>query len=358
MSAGASSLPASTVPYWGRAWELDVYNTPDGSGTPTIISSSAWEPEALRVTFNIEQASISSPWWFADIDVYNVNNDTLMQALFNAQWVVLKAGYQSSTLPTADGGQTSLTTIWSGVVMQPLYTREGVVDTKLTYHCLAFDPKLIRNVNFTMGRNATQAQVVARMAGLVPSMGTVNADWQETLSQNSYARQRSYFGVVDKYFDRTASGNNMQWFKAAHGTYLGQLLSPLQEPDVVYSPPPPPPPLPPNWNLTLSPQVSYTVLDTPQQTDSGIQFKVLLDPRLIVQIPPLLVKMDNTVIQQIKLQFPQTSGLYPLAADNMYVVSAVCHRGDTRGNEWCTEVTGYTRNYALLGARGITLTGG
>jgi hypothetical protein len=52
-----STMPlASTTPYWGRAYTLTVYSTPDGSGSPGVtISSSAWEPEALRITFDVHQ---------------------------------------------------------------------------------------------------------------------------------------------------------------------------------------------------------------------------------------------------------------------------------------------------------------
>lgn len=352
------SATASTTPYWGRAWELAVYGTPDGSGSPgAVLSSGAWEPEALRVTFDIQQTAIPSPWWFADISVYNMNAVSAQQALFNAKWVTLKAGYQSAAQAQPDGTVTSLTTIWSGAVMQVLYEREGVVDNKVTYHCLATDPKVARNVNFNMGRNATQAQVVSRMIGQVPSAAVLN-QYSDALGQNQYVRSRAYFGTTDKYFGRIASGNYMQWFKSPKGVYLGQLQAPAAVPDIVYSPPMPPPPLPANWKLQADPAVTYTILDSPQQLDNGVEFRVLLDPRLIVQLPPLLVKIDNAVIRQIKYSYPQDTAIFPLDQDNLYVVAAVRHYGDTRGNDWCSEVTGYSRFYAQLGARGIFLTGG
>ena len=356
MSSPAYAI-ASTTPYWGRAWELTVYNTPDGSGSPgAIISSSAWEPEALRVTFDIQQTAIPSPWWFADISVYNMNAPSVQQALFNAQWITLKAGYQSVALAGADGSSSSLAVVWSGAVMQVLYERDSVVDLKVTFHCLATDPKIARNINFNMGRNASQAQVVSKMVEAVPSVATQNT-LPDALSSNQYVRQRTVFGTTDKYFGQIAQGNNMQWFKAAKGAYLGQLQSSTATPDIVYSPPIPPTPLPANWNLTPSPTTSYTILDSPQQTDSGVEFKVLLDPRLIVKLPPLLVKIDNAVIRQMKANLPQTA-LFPLDVDNLYIVAAVRHYGDTRGNDWCTDITGYTRTYAQAGLRGIFLTGG
>ena len=279
-----------------------------------------------------------------------MNAPAAQQALFNAQWIVLKAGYQSVSQPTPDGS-SPLATIWSGSVMQVLYEREDVVDNKVTFRCLATDPKLARNINFTTGRMASQRQVVSQMIEQVPSCVTLNTV-PDVLSTNKFERQRTYFGVTDKYFQQITQGNNMQWFKSAHGTYMGTLATDTNEPDITYSPPMPPD----GSGGTADTNVTYTLLGTPQQTDSGVVFRVLLDARLIVKIPPMLIKLSNAVIRQMAQSFP-TGTTLPLPLDNQYVVSCVRHMGDSRGNQWESEITGVSRAYTQGAVRGFFLTG-
>ena len=333
----------STTPYWGRAYTLIVYNTPDGSGIPgATLSSSAWEPEALRITFDVHQSAIPSPWWFADISIYNCDDATIANALANAKWVTLSAGYQSI------GNQQ---VIWSGAVMQVLLTREDVVDLKTTFHCMATDPRIARRVNFNQAQNTTQATVVAQM--LTAISGVVIAPLPTVLSDTKYLRGKVIFGDVNKYFAQLADAHNMTWFKAPEGHAIGPLDSGTNTPAYTYSPP-----LPTNWTgAAPSATTSYTIIGTPRQTDCGVEFSVLLDPRLKVQMPPLLVAINNAVIVQLERQVPQ--GPYmPLAEDGAYVVAEVHHRGDTRGNVWQTDVLGYTRKYTQNALRGIFLTGG
>jgi hypothetical protein len=333
---------ASTTPYWGRAYTLTVYNTPDGSGSPgVIISSSAWEPEALRITFDVHQTALPSPWWFADISVYNYDDNAMSNALTSAQWVTLSAGYQSI------GNQQ---VIWSGAVMQVLLTREDVVDIKLTFHCFATDPRELRRINFNQAQNTSQATTVAAM--LIAISGHVIAPLPPGLSDTKYLRGKVVFGNVDKYFGQLADTYNMTWFKAPKGYAIGPLDSGTNTPAYTYSPP-----LPANWaGGAPSVTTSYTLIGTPQQTDCGVEFSVLLDPRLKVQMPPLLVALNNVVIAQLVRQFPQ-GPFMPLAQDGQYVVAEVHHRGDTRGNLWQTDVRGFTRAWTQNALRGIFLTG-
>jgi hypothetical protein len=73
-------------------------------------------------------------------------------------------------------------------------------------------------------------------------------------------------------------------------------------------------------------------------------------------MPPLLIALNNVVIDQLVRQFPQ--GPYmPLAVDSSYVIAEVHHRGDTRGNLWQTDVRGFTRTWTQNALRGIFLTG-
>ena len=334
------STPASTIPYFGRAYSLDVYTSLDGSGSPGYtLTSDAWEPEALRMTFEVNQTAISSAWWFADISVYNLNDVTIQDVLVNAHWVTLKAGYQADSAPDH--------VIWTGAVMQVLYGRENVVDTRVTFHCFAADPILNSGLNFTIGPLGSQAQAVRQMVAKVKGYDLLSS-LPDEFNSKEFVRSKTIFGSIAKYFGQAADDHNLNWYKSPQGAAIGSLDSGTDTPDFVYSAP-----LPSDWkggapiNTT-----SYTIIGTPVQDPHGVSFRVLLDPRIIVKYPALLVRIDNTIIQQYALQMGSTDSQFPLQSS--YCVGEVCHRGDTRGDEWYTEIHGFVRAWTLLNANFLT----
>jgi hypothetical protein len=72
----------------------------------------------------------------------------------------------------------------------------------------------------------------------------------------------------------------------------------------------------------------------------GISFKVALDPRVRVTAPPMKVRIDNSSIVAMKRQL----GEFPSMLDDsgIYNVGRVRHVGDSRGNDWYTEIDGFT----------------
>ena len=235
--------------------------------------------------------------------------------------------------------------------MQVLYERDDVVDYRITFHCIATNTKVIRSLNFNSAKGMSQAQTVAAMAAGIHGYQLI-APLPQSLDTQVYVRGKTHFGDINKYYEHVADSNGLQWFKSPQGSAMGQLDSGKNDPDYVYSPP-----LPDDWaGSPPSMTTSYSIVGSPQQTDCGVEFSVLLDPRINVKMPPLLVKIDNSVIRQITLPIPLGFTM-PLANDGSYVVAKVRHHGDTRGNEWTTDITGYTRAYTQGLLRGQFLTG-
>lgn len=331
--AAGGAFPASTTRYFGRAYSLDVYTSLDGSGSPGYtLTSDAWEPEALRMTFEVHQSAIPSSWWFASISLYNLNDPTIADVLQNAHWVTLKAGYQTDTPSHV---------IWSGAVMQVLYGRENVVDNKVTFQCFAADPVLNSSINFTLGALGTQAQAVRKMVAAVKGYDLVSP-LPDVLETRAYPDARTFFGSVSEYFGQISADNGLYWYKSPQGAAIGSLDSDTDTPDYIYSAP-----LPVDWKgAPPNTTTSYTILGTPVQNAAGVSFRVLLDPRIIVKFPPLLVRIDNTIIQQYALQIGETAAQWPL--QDSYCVGEVNHYGDTRGDEWTTEIHGFARAWTML----------
>ena len=132
--------------------------------------------------------------------------------------------------------------------------------------------------------------------------------------------------------------------------YFTQLDAGKVKPDITYASP-----LPPDYVSGIPDKsVTRSVIGVPKQTPFGVIFRVFLDPRLKVQVPPLLIQLDVQVISQIKVPYPLTPFL-PLDQSRQFVVAQVKHVGDSRGQEWSTEVTGYMRGYCQNLLKGIFL---
>ena len=340
------SSPSSGTPLWGQAWELTITCATAGGAQTTTISSNAWEPEALRITFDVLQAMNTSPLWYADISIYNLDDQTAQNIALNATWATLKAGFQF--------GEQVSSRIWNGPVFQVLYTREAVVDQKLTLHCVVFpavSPTDI--VGFSMGQFSNQQQLIARMISetnlpaVSVAAGTQGLVAAQRMTATQYPRGNTVFGKVSKYFAQIADDNVVQTWTDGLKTYIGEVDSGGSDaqPDLIYSPAFPPGSTGNSSGLPTG--TNQSIIGTPQQIQQGVTFTVLLDPRLQVQLPPLLVQLVRTQISQLERTPSPNSELPTALQSNLtFFVAQVRHSGDTRGNEWQTEVTGFSTAYA------------
>jgi len=330
-------MSQSTIPSWGRAWKLTV-KRPAGSGlvATDVVSQNAWDPEALRMTFDIVEGVLPSKMWTAEISIYNATDPTIQDYLFNAVWVTLEAGYQD--------GSAKSSIIWDGPVIQTLFDRENVVDFKITFNCVA-TVELLNNsfINFGAGKFSSQEQIISKMVSEIG--GTFDVQYGPKLkgkmAAKQYPRGKTLFGRLNRYLEDVAKDNfGMNWTDGQKA-YISELTAGDNvTPAIIYGPP-----LPPGYVASGNQSISRTVMGVPRQFAYGVIFTTLLDPRLLVQAPPMLIHLDRTVITQIAVQIPNVVTAMDPHLD--FVVAQVHHYGDTRGNDWCSEVTGYNRQYAL-----------
>jgi hypothetical protein len=339
----SSGTNISATPLFGRAWKLSIKVASEDldTGLPTsndlVISQSGFDPESLRLKFDILESTLPSPFWCAEVTVYNLNKTDSQNLLYNAVWLTLEAGYQI--------GPSKSSIVWDGPVLQVMFGRENVVDTTVVFNCIAGPYLLEKNfINLSQGPMSSQYQVVSNMIGLLG--GDVNQQISskaaELLKAKQYPRGKTFFGQVSKYIADMSDDNFLNHWISGNQTYLSELYNPdIQvNPNLVYSPP-----FPPNYSATNSdPSITRSIIGVPRQSTFGCIFTVLLDPRLKVKLPPLLVKLDQTLIQQLKIEYGQV--LTPLDQSGLFIAAQVHHYGDTRSNDWYTEVTGYTRGYS------------
>ena len=325
-------MNTSSIPLWGRAWKLTVKTS---SGSQIIVSRDSWDPEALRITFDVLQSTLPSPFWFALIKIYNLNDETMQDILYNAVWVTLEAGYQT--------GPSKSSVIWDGPVLQVLFDRENVVDFTITLNCIA-GPAILEEsfVNQAVGINSSQMQAVSNMIAQTGgnTQKQLSAKTQAKLKAKQYPRGKTFFGRTSKYFGQIADDNSLNHWVSGIQHNLSELFDPTVKikPDLVYGPP-----FPPNFTTGAHDSITRSIVGVPRQSTFGVLFTVLLDPRIIVKVPPLLIQLDQTVIRQLKVQIGQLPGI--LDQSGLVIAAQVRHVGDSRGNDWYSEVTGYTRGY-------------
>jgi hypothetical protein len=313
MSTSTPSI--SKQSYFGWAWDLEITTQPDASGTSQVlrVSSSAWDPETLRIVFDIDMPGYKS-LWFAKIEIYNLNSPTAQLVLTQGATIKLSAGYQTQPYGL----------IWQGKIYQTFITLEDVTDNKLTILSYTGLAETIANfASFPGTPGSTQGDLVAKMAASAFTPITLGSVSTEALSQTKYPRARGFFGDPNEFIDEVAAGNGMVSFFGFNGLNLGTIDGEATVETLTYTP-------------------TTGILGTPQVTQDGIQLRVLLDARLKVQVPAQQVKIDNTVLQQL----PRYPGDYPTVLDKngTYFVCRVNHFGDSRssGGGWYSQIIGAT----------------
>lgn len=298
-----------TNPLFGRKWKVLVL---DPSGNEAwSVSDSDWSNEALRCTFRIEQVGYQS-LWYSDITIWNLAGDTTAEIVNNTRKgfsVIVEAGYQSG----------SYGKVFDGTVFQPLFDRENVTDFILTLRCIDGMGLLTSNLcKMTLEAGYDYAGVIAKMASSARTPIPVERI-STGLESKKMPRGKVIFGEPRKYLRQMTQDSNCQWWVGDGKLNVSSIDDAYEEQAVVFTP-------------------ETGLVGTPQQTQNGVIFRVLLSPQITVRYPPMAVKLENTTIRQAKVNLGQV--VSPLDQDGFYKVARVVHHGDTRGNDWYTEVTG------------------
>jgi hypothetical protein len=339
----------STTPFFGRAWSLSITpNAGPSAGTPILITSDTLEPEALKMTFDITQVAFSA-FWHAEITIWNANGPissgpskgiNLYQAIIQeGDEVTLSAGYQ------ADYPAPSLPpTIWQGPVFYTIQDRVDVVDQRLIIHCLLNRALTTQNfLNDTLPARSTQfsqAQFIASHA--LTNIGVDVSKLQSNINSASpqrgssnLPRGKSYFGAPSRYLDAIAEQNGLlSWYDNKNWN-TDSLQNPVGPLVATYAP----------VNLEGGPpqtigDVTLSLIGQPQQTQLGVDLRVLLDPRVQIVAPLPQIGLELQYVRQAPIAYPAAGGQFPpLPLQNQYVVVGVHFTGDTRGNPWYTDIT-------------------
>ena len=278
-------------PFWDRRYRILI-----GDGGETALDVSE-----LRCTFNIEKTVMTQPN-LSVVTVYNLAPNTEAQFVQDGMRIVIEAGYRA---------QDQYGLIFDGKVIHPSRGKEDATTYYLSLQGLDGADFLAQSmVSQSLARQQPVRSVIdACVTASVPvETGTISS----LLPDNAFIRGRVLFGMSRKYMQMMA-----QSVGAALYVEDGK-LNMIAAPDL------------PAGEIFQLDETSGLV-GFPKQTESGISFSCLLNPRLRLND---LVFLNNESIKQQTGSIGQV--IRPLAASGIYRVTKINHVGDTRGSDWHT----------------------
>jgi hypothetical protein len=268
----------------------------------------------FRVQFSIRRGDFQMPNT-ADVRIYNLAANTANRIQKEFTDIAIQAGY---------GGNFGL--IFRGTIKQ---VRLGRQDQKDSYvDITAADGDEAYNyshmaLSLAAGPASTSNNAIQAFLQTM-AQGAITEGYVPDLSQNGALRGRVYYGLTRDELRDFAEQNDCLWS--------------IQ-----------------NGALTLIPQTSYIpgeipvispatgLVGVPEQTQNGIHIRVLLNPYLKIG---QVVKLDSTINPYrygLDIQSQASNALISTSiktnADGLYYVMIADYSGDTRGNEWYTDLT-------------------
>ena len=277
-----------------------------------IVSSldgeKALDVSQLRCTFNCVKTMQLEPQ-FSTIVIYNLSPQSENTIITEGFRVTVEAGYE--------GSQYGL--IFDGDVVQAIRNKEDGTTYTLTLVAADSDRWMsYSHSNFSMVRGQNSRNVIEGLASkaTVPSeLGSIS----DSLSTSQLTRGKVIFGLTRDYIRQTAQSEN------ATAYIEGGKINLIKADDI-----------PEGEILDLSPESG--LIGVPTQADYGVTIRCLLNPRIKSN---MLVHVDNSLVRA--QQFEQGQQVYALDNDGIYRVIQVTHIGDTRGNDYYTEVETVTQ---------------
>ncbi|GAB6170543.1 hypothetical protein JCM15765_03980 [Paradesulfitobacterium aromaticivorans] len=280
-----------------------------------IVSSldgeKAVDVSQLRCTFNCVKIIQMQPQ-FSEIVIYNLSAQTENAIIKEGDRVVVEAGYE--------GKQYGL--IFDGNVVQVIRNKEG--GTTYTLTLVAADSDVFLNYSlsaFSMIRGQNSRAVVDNLtnkATISTQLGNISA----TLSDSALTRGKVFFGLTRDYLRQIAQSENATYYMEDGKVNI------IRAEDI-----------PEGEIIELSPESG--LIGVPEQSDFGVKIKCLLNPRIKINS---LVHVDNSLIRN--QQFDQGQPI-SLDHDGIYRAIKVTHIGDSRGNDWYTEIETVTQSGIL-----------
>lgn len=266
-----------------------------------IEGNKAFEVSDLRCVFEITKTSYMEANT-SIVQIYNLNPDDENKLIKQGQRIIIEAGYVGSQYGKIFGGN----------IIQPIRSKENGTDYVLTLVSMDNDRYVaygLINVALVAGQSARDAvDALATKAMVSSEIGSVSQ------LNTVYPRGKVLFGMSNEYLAQIAQTEN--------GTYYSEdgkinIIKTVQSPS----------------NVIKSYGPRNGLIGNPTQTEMGINCKVLLDPSVKTNG---FFHIDNEKVTG--LQYTQGQPIRQLDNEGIYRIVRFTHKGDTRGNDWYTEI--------------------
>lgn len=328
---------------WGRLLSLIVA----GASGDGIELAQPYPNEGLRCRFRVVGQVVGAPT-FLSARVYNPAPKTI--GLIRSMPTV-----PVTTLPGADDTSSAIVqlkagypgnfgTIFQGNLMQTRVGKETPVDTHIDI--FAADGDWSRNwgvVNRSLAAGWTPGDVSKVIADSFATYGTTQGSGlPDSVNQTPAPRGKVCFGMARDYADNLARTHGLDWF------IQRQQLHWLDRATYM-----------PGDVVELSPDTG--LLGFPQQTEFGVTARCLLNPALgngaRVRISPALIQQQ---------EFTATAAATPanllasvsLGTSGIFKILQLIHTGDTRGEEWWSDISCVSVDPSAAPAQAIAVAAG
>lgn len=310
---------------WIRNWRIMIGSS---SGENMDLSK-------LRMRFKVSYATPQHPT-FADITITNVGEQTANKVDKENVPVSLECGYENR-----------LQLIFKGEAVYKRYGRENPTDTYLNVIAKSGDKAYNHaHVSTTLAAGHTFKDQLKVATDAMKEHG-VEVGHMAELDSRKFPRAITLFGMARDVLRRVAMANDASW--TIHNGKV-QMIKNKEG-------------LPGGDVIVISSETG--MIGRPVQTFKGIEVRTLLNPQIG---PGSKIKIDEKSIERVSFAPSQTSfaeagggtgrpldqapltWAQPLSTNGEYTVTSVEHTGDTRGQEWYTDIVCYDPKTPSVGA--------
>lgn len=272
----------------------------------------AFDVSELRCTFEVVKTAFMEANQ-STLTIYNLNPDDENKLIKQGQRIIIEAGYTGSQYGV----------IFAGKVIQPIRSKENGVDYKLTL--LSMDSEVYASyglvgVSLVAGQSARDAvDACLNKATYKQEAG------QLTDFDIEYPRGKVLFGMPKTFLDEIARSENATYY-SDDGKVNIVSAKDISEGNI----------------LSFGPDSG--LIGTPTQTEYGISCKVLMNPQITINT---LFHVDNRKIEGYR--YTPGQPVRSLDSEGIYRAVRVTHIGDTRGNNWYTQIDAISQAGLLPG---------
>ncbi len=262
----------------------------------------------LRITFKIKKSDAQTPNT-AEIRVYNLAEETANRIRKEFQNITLQTDYESN-----------YGLIFNGNTKQIRFGRENGTDTFIDIAAADGDDAYnFAVVNATLAAGAKQSDQISAAAGSMAGRGVATGHIDPT-GDAKLPRGKVMYGMARNYLRQSAEASNTSWSIQDGKVQFVSLTGVL-----------------PNQAVLLTSKTG--LVGQPEQTNDGIKARCLLNPMLRIGGK---VQINEKDVAEAKLpdtnKDAQANKPAAIEADGFYRLLVVEHSGDTRGNDWYSDL--------------------